>query len=150
MPQLLHEITSKNSTKVIKLFPLSTSNQSFKQSDQSIYFKRVIFSCSPIDSADGIDRSGLPGRDEAGEDAEDDGYEHAGKGVVGGEGDGEVFRGGIDRNGNEEDQENAHQASGQGEEGGLHHELGQDHVALGSEGLLDADLAHAPPGRRRT
>ena len=74
----------------------------FKQSDQLIYFKRVIFSCKsyfkllwrfalnfcgiilPIDSADGIDRSGLPGGDEAGEDAEDDGYEHAGKGVVGG------------------------------------------------------------------
>ena len=34
---------------------------------------------SPIDSADGIDRSGLPGGDETGEDAEDDGYEHAGK-----------------------------------------------------------------------
>ena len=49
------------------------------KSDQSIYSKRVIFSCSPIDGADRIDRSGLPGGDEAGEDAEDDGYEHAGK-----------------------------------------------------------------------
>ena len=70
--------------------------QNFSQCTQNVQI-------SPINGTDGVDGSGLPGRDEAGEDAEDDGYEHAGEGVVGGKGDGEVFGDGIDRNGNEED-----------------------------------------------